>query len=83
MVKHIRSTWQSFSIHSFTYSDEAMKQLLLKLNAEQEPFIVEDLDETHVLIDRSSVDRLKEKFAMALEENVYKLSDGQEVKSTW
>jgi hypothetical protein len=60
-----------------------MKQLLLKLNADQEPFIVQDLDETHVMIDRAYVDRLKERFAMALEENVYRLSEGQEVKATW
>lgn len=64
-------------------SDEAMKQLLLSLNAEQEPFIIEDLDDKHVLVDRNSIERLKERFSMALEENVYKLKDGQEVKSTW
>jgi TFIIH basal transcription factor complex TTD-A subunit len=63
-------------------SDPAMKQLILQLN-EKDQFIIEDLDETHVLMDASYVDRLQEKFDLALEENVYKLSDGTEVKSTW
>jgi TFIIH basal transcription factor complex TTD-A subunit len=59
-----------------------MKQLLVNLN-EQESFIIQDLDETHLLVDPAYIDRLKERFELALEENIYKLSDGTEVKATW
>lgn len=62
--------------------DPAMKQLLLFLN-DEEKFIIEDLDETHVLIDRSYVSKLKTRFKAALEENIFSTKDGTEVKSTW
>lgn len=58
-----------------------MKQLVLSLN-ERDQFIIEDLDETHVFIDASYVDTLQERFDVALEENIYKLADGIEVKAT-
>lgn len=66
-----------------TRSDEAMKQLLLHLNEQDQQFIIEDLDETHVLIDAAYVDKLKQRFEVALEENIYRLSDGTEVKASW
>ena len=59
-----------------------MKQLLLKMNTDTDrQFIIEDLDETHLLVDPAQVAVLKEKFAEALEENVYKLD--AEVKATF
>jgi TFIIH basal transcription factor complex TTD-A subunit len=62
--------------------DEAMKQLLLQLDKE-ERFIIEDLDSTHVFIDPKHVEKLKQRFEIALEENVYKIEGGVEIKSTW
>ena len=59
-----------------------MKQLLLKLDKE-EKFIIEDLDETHVFIDANYVEKLKSRFEVALDENVYKVEGQIEVKSTW
>ena len=61
-------------------SDPAMKQLLLKLH-EEEPFIIEDLDDTHLFIQEKYMDTLQQKFDLALEENVYKVAE--EVRSTW
>ncbi|KAI3634018.1 hypothetical protein MIR68_007382 [Amoeboaphelidium protococcarum] len=75
MVKAIKGT--------LLECDPAIKQLLVLINEEEFTFIIEDLDECHLLIDPSSVDRLKERFEGRLEENVFKLSDGVEVKSTW
>ena len=66
-----------------------MKMLLLKLNEEEgqrpngEPFIIEDLDERHLLVQEKQVERINQRFAQALEENVYRPSEGVEVKSTW
>lgn len=69
--------------HNLFYdSDAAVKQLLILIN-ESEAFIIEDLDDTHLFIDANSVEKLKEKFHLKMEENVYKLGDGIEVKSTW
>jgi hypothetical protein len=55
--------------------------LLLKMN-DEETFVIEDLDECHLFINEKYMDRLKEKFDMAMEENVYRVLD-QEVKATW
>ena len=65
-------------------SDPAMKQLLLKLNEEErEPFIIEDMDERHLLVQEKAVEQIKARFAEALEENVYRATDGVDVKATW
>jgi TFIIH basal transcription factor complex TTD-A subunit len=50
---------------------------------EEEAFIIEDLDETHLFVQVTSIDSLKERFELRMEENIFKLSDGSEVKSTW
>lgn len=59
-----------------------MKQLLLLMHSE-DAFIIEDLDESHLFVDAGSIARLKTRFEVKMEENVYKLSDGTEVKATW
>ena len=64
------------------YSDPAVKQLLLLMNGE-DAFIIEDLDESHLFIDPQAIDRVRERFEVRMEENVYKLSDGQVVTANW
>ena len=68
--------WRVFPILTFACSDSAVKQLVLTLD-EKEHFIIEDLDETHVLIDANSADRLQDELDQALNENTYSL-DGAE-----
>lgn len=54
------------------HSDAAVKQILLELD-ENGPsrFIVQDLDETHVMIDSSSLERVQAQLAEELEKNNY------------
>ncbi|KIO31291.1 hypothetical protein M407DRAFT_19668 [Tulasnella calospora MUT 4182] len=52
--------------------DSAVKQILLTLN-EKEAFIVEDLDETHVIIAPDKVERVRQALASELEKNAFSL----------
>ncbi|KAG9017707.1 hypothetical protein FRB90_000192 [Tulasnella sp. 427] len=52
--------------------DTAVKQILLTLN-EKEAFIVEDLDETHVIIAPDKVERVRSALASELEKNAFSL----------
>lgn len=61
-----------------SHSDPATKQILLTLNGEmQPPFIVEDLDETHLFIDTDYIDEVMERLDEILEENTYKGAEGE------
>ena len=53
-------------------SDPAVKQILLELD-ENGPsrFIIQDLDETHVVISSDSLERVREQLAEELEKNNY------------
>lgn len=57
-----------------TCSDPAVKQILLQLD-ENSPnglrFIIQDLDDTHLLISADAVDRVKEDLEAELEKNSY------------
>ncbi|KAK9765746.1 hypothetical protein K7432_005683 [Basidiobolus ranarum] len=54
--------------------DEAVKQIVLNLNNSYH-FMIEDLDDTHVFIDGSWLDRLKYEVDKLLDENTYKLEE--------
>ena len=41
------------------YSDPAVKQIILHMN-EQNPIIIQDLDDTHVLIQPAALENLRE-----------------------
>ncbi len=51
-----------------------MKQLILHLN-ETRNFLIQDLDETHLLVDEKHLDYIKEQVHEILERNVYKEKD--------
>lgn len=68
---------------TMTSSDASVKQLLLQMDTDDFRFIIQDLDDTHLLVDPKSVQQLKLKFESRLEENVFKLADGVVVNSTW
>lgn len=78
----VEVVWRGQTIILFKNSDAAIKQLLLTLN-EDDQFVIEDLDETHLFVDGNSIERISERFEVALEENVYKLGDGVEVTNAW
>lgn len=48
--------------------DPAVKQILLQLD-ENDRFIIQDLDDTHLLVSADAVDRLKADLEMELEKN--------------
>ncbi|CAG8521235.1 4709_t:CDS:2 [Ambispora gerdemannii] len=54
--------------------DPAVKQVILSMNnSEHKPFIIEDLDETHLFVDTTHVERIKRRVEQLLEENTYKV----------
>jgi len=53
-----------------------VKQIILGLN-EKGQFIIEDLDDTHVFVDASCVDQLREDIDQILNENTYKVEDAK------
>jgi TFIIH basal transcription factor complex TTD-A subunit len=53
-------------------SDSTVKQIILHIN-ESRRFIIEDLDETHVFVDASSVSMLRAELDRILDENTYQL----------
>ncbi|KAI8053745.1 nucleotide excision repair TFIIH subunit [Syncephalis plumigaleata] len=52
--------------------DSTVKQIILHIN-ETRRFIIEDLDETHVFVDASSVSMLRAELDRILDENTYQL----------
>ncbi|KAI0048200.1 hypothetical protein FA95DRAFT_1491243, partial [Auriscalpium vulgare] len=52
--------------------DPAVKQILLQMN-EQQPFIIEDLDEFHLLIRADEERRVRRELEAELEKNTYSL----------
>lgn len=54
--------------------DEAVKQIIKELDNELK-FIIHDLDETHLFIDASHIETVKEKLNDKLEENTYRIVD--------
>lgn len=63
-------------LSSHLISDSAVKQIILGLN-EKGQFIIEDLDDTHVFVDASCVDQLREDIDQILNENTYKVEDAK------
>ncbi|CAG8464571.1 9570_t:CDS:2 [Paraglomus brasilianum] len=51
--------------------DPTVKQVILNLD-ERDHFIIEDLDETHVFVEASCVEKVKKSLEDLLEENTYK-----------
>ncbi|KAF5390940.1 hypothetical protein D9757_003929 [Collybiopsis confluens] len=61
--------WQS---HYFLPSDAAVKQILLTMN-EQQSFIIEDLDDHHLVIKADEEFRVRRQLETELEKNTYSL----------
>jgi TFIIH basal transcription factor complex TTD-A subunit len=53
--------------------DTTVKQIILHIN-ETRRFIIEDLDDTHVFIDASSVEMVRAELDRILDENTYQLN---------
>jgi len=47
-----------------------MKQFILHLN-DKSQFVIDDLDETHLLVEETSVDMIQREIATLMEKNVY------------
>ncbi|KAF8132421.1 hypothetical protein EV363DRAFT_1164101, partial [Boletus edulis] len=56
--------------------DSAVKQILLSMN-EKEPFIIEDLDEHHLIVKVDEEYRVRKELETELEKNTYSLEAGQ------
>ncbi|KAF8066755.1 hypothetical protein FPV67DRAFT_1416739 [Lyophyllum atratum] len=54
------------------YSDPAVKQILLTMN-ERESFIIEDLDDHHLVIKADDEYRVRKELEAELEKNTYSL----------
>ncbi|KAF8192965.1 TFIIH subunit TTDA/Tfb5 [Pholiota molesta] len=54
------------------YSDPAVKQILLMMN-EKESFIIEDLDDHHLVIKAEHEYRIRKELETELEKNTYSL----------
>ncbi|CAM9674067.1 unnamed protein product [Heterosigma akashiwo] len=50
--------------------DVPMKQFILHLN-DKSQFVIDDLDETHLLVEETSVDMIQREIATLMEKNVY------------
>ncbi|KIK95020.1 hypothetical protein PAXRUDRAFT_141666, partial [Paxillus rubicundulus Ve08.2h10] len=57
-------------------SDSAVKQILLVMN-EKEPFIIEDVDEYHLVIKADEEYRVRRELEAELEKNTYSLEASQ------
>ncbi|KAF9240002.1 hypothetical protein BU15DRAFT_46131 [Melanogaster broomeanus] len=57
-------------------SDSAVKQILLAMN-EKDPFIIEDLDEYHLVIKADEEYRVRRELDAELEKNTYSLEASQ------
>ncbi|KAF8956597.1 hypothetical protein BDZ97DRAFT_1671426 [Flammula alnicola] len=58
--------------HSTHHSDPAVKQILLMMN-EKESFIIEDLDDHHLVIKAEQEYRVRKELEAELEKNTYSL----------
>lgn len=57
--------------------DSTVKQIVLNLN-KRDNFVIEDLDETHLFIEASWVEKLKYELDQVLDENSYTVSTGDD-----
>ncbi|TFY78618.1 hypothetical protein EWM64_g5395 [Hericium alpestre] len=75
------ASWSS-EIYSFLWeyesgkSDSAVKQILLAMN-EHQSFIIEDLDEFHVVIKADEEYRVRKELEAELEKNMYSFETSQ------
>ncbi|ORZ17056.1 TFIIH subunit TTDA/Tfb5 [Absidia repens] len=60
--------------------DSTVKQIVLNLN-KRSNFIIEDLDETHLFIEASWVDQLKQQLDQILDENAYTITNEESKKN--
>ncbi|KAI9566151.1 hypothetical protein HD554DRAFT_2026112, partial [Boletus coccyginus] len=56
--------------------DSAVKQILLSMN-EKDPFIIEDMDEYHLIIKADEEYRVRKELEVELEKNTYSLEASQ------
>ncbi|KAJ3740079.1 hypothetical protein F5050DRAFT_142429 [Lentinula boryana] len=62
----------ALQIHDTSLSDAAVKQILLTMN-EQQSFIIEDLDDNHLVIKADDEFRVRRQLETELEKNTYSL----------
>ncbi|KAG2148204.1 nucleotide excision repair TFIIH subunit, partial [Suillus bovinus] len=59
-------------VGTYAYSDSAVKQILLTMN-EKDPFVIEDLDDYHLVIKADEEYRVRRELEAELEKNTYSL----------
>lgn len=53
------------------YSDPAIRALILNIDSQRHDIILEELDDTHLLIDTSKLDYLKSQLNQMLDQNTF------------
>ncbi|KAG1804280.1 nucleotide excision repair TFIIH subunit, partial [Suillus variegatus] len=59
-------------VGTYACSDSAVKQILLTMN-EKDPFVIEDLDDYHLVIKADEEYRVRRELEAELEKNTYSL----------
>ncbi|KAG1740966.1 nucleotide excision repair TFIIH subunit [Suillus lakei] len=59
-------------VGTYSCSDSAVKQILLTMN-EKDPFVIEDLDDYHLVIKADEEYRVRRELEAELEKNTYSL----------
>ncbi|CCE82120.1 Piso0_002817 [Millerozyma farinosa CBS 7064] len=57
--------------------DPSIKALILKIDSERHDIIIEELDETHLVIDQNKIDFVKLELNRLLSKNIYDPFDDQ------
>lgn len=57
--------------------DPSIKALILKIDSERHDIIIEELDETHLVIDQNKIDYVKLELNRLLSKNIYDPFDDQ------
>lgn len=58
--------------------DPSIKALIIQLDGERSDIILEELDDTHLLVDPSKVDFIKQELNRLLSKNIYNPMDEEE-----
>ncbi|QLQ82071.1 hypothetical protein HG537_0G03260 [Torulaspora globosa] len=63
---------------SLIQCDPSIKALIMQIDAEQSDIILEELDDTHLLVDPSKVEFIKRELNRLLSKNIYNPMDEDE-----
>ncbi|CCC68499.1 hypothetical protein NCAS_0B04150 [Naumovozyma castellii] len=58
--------------------DPSIKALIVQIDAQRSDIILEELDDTHLLVDPSKVDFIKQELNRLLSKNIYNAMDEEE-----